>query len=144
VTNSEILLAVTMWLTWAIRPDPNSSDIDGHGGVQMSSVSLQRLKELSSRFEPSAERNVSGYHQLVRFNLYNFGERSVVVCAIGLPNTRGETLRCETVPSIVVASGARYPMMVEVMNGPIKELVEIAVDINGQRLWVATQSLPKS
>ena len=144
MTNSEILLAVTMWLTWAIRPDPNSSDIDGHGGVQMSSVSLQRLKELSSRFEPSAERNVSGYHQLVRFNLYNFGEQPVVVCAIGLPNTRGETLHCETVPSIVVAAGARYPMMVEVMNGPIKEVAEIAVKINGQRLWVATHSLPKS
>jgi len=133
-----------MWLTWKIRPDPNSSDIDGPGRVQMSSVSWQRLKELSSRFEPSAERNVSGHHQLVRFNLYNFGERPVVVCAIGLPNTRGERLHCETVPSIVVAAGGRYPMMIEVMNGPIKEVAEIAVKINGQRLWVATQSLPKS
>jgi hypothetical protein len=35
-------------------------------------------------------------------------------------------------------------MMVEVMNGPIKEVAEIAVKINGQRLWVATHSLPKS
>ena len=110
----------------------------------MSSVSLQRLKELGSRLEPSAERNVNGCHQLVRFNLYNFGEQPVVVCAIGLTNIRGETLRCEVVPSIMVAAGARYPMMVEVMNGPIQEVAQIAVDMNGQRLWVATQSLPKS
>jgi hypothetical protein len=110
----------------------------------MSSVSFQRLKELGSRLEPGAERNVNGSHQLVRFNLYNFGEQPVVVCAIGLPNIRGETLRCEVVPSIVVAAGARYPMIVEVMNGPIQEVAQIAVDINGQRLWVATQSLPKS
>jgi hypothetical protein len=144
VANSEILLAVTMWLTWTIRPDPNSSQIDPHIDIHMSNVSWQRLKELNSRLGPRAQRNVNGCHQLIRFNLYNFGEQPVVVCAIGLPNTQGETLRCEVVPSIVVAAGARYPMMVEVTNGPIQELAQIAVDINGQRLWVATQSLPKS
>jgi hypothetical protein len=133
-----------MWLTWTIRPDPNSSQIDRHVDIQMSSVSWQRLKELASRLEPHAQRNVTGCHQLIRFNLYNFGAQPVVVCAMGLPNIQGETLRCEVVPSIVVAAGARYPMMIEVTNGPIQEVAQIAVDINGQRLWVATQSLPKS
>jgi hypothetical protein len=143
VANPEILLAVTMWLTWTIRPDSNSSQIDRHVDVQMSNASLQRLKELGARLEPLAQRTVNECHQLIRFNLYNFGEQPVVVCAIGLPNIQGETLRCEVVPSIVVAAGARYPMMVEVTNGPIQELAQIAVDINGQRIWVATQSLPK-
>jgi len=141
---NDCLLAVTMWLTWTIRPDPASSDIDRHVGTQMSSVSFQRLKELSTRLAPGTERTVEGLHQLVRFNLYNFGEQPVIVRAIGLPNIRGETLRCELIPSVAVAAGARYPMMVEVMNGPIQELAQVAIDTDGQRLWVATQSLPKS
>ena len=109
----------------------------------MSNVSFKRLNELGFRLERSAGHNVYERHQLIRFNLYNFGEQPVVVCAIGLPNIRGETLRCEVVPSLVIAAGARYPMMVEAMNGPVQEVAQIAVDIDGQRLWVATQSLPK-
>jgi hypothetical protein len=144
VANSEILLAVTMWLTWAIRPDPDSSDVERPVGDQLSSVSFQRLKELGVRLAPRALRDIDGVHQLVRFNLYNFGEQPVVVCAMELPNVRDEILHCDVVPSIVVAAGARYPMMVEVLNGPIQEVAQIAVDINGQRVWVETQSLPKS
>jgi hypothetical protein len=144
VANSEILLAVTMWLTWAIRPDPNSAEIDPPVDSQMLSVSFQRLKELGSRLAPRAQRDVNAGHQLVRFNLYNFGEQSVVVSAMALPNARGETLHCEVAPSIVVAAGARYPMIFEVLNGPIQEVAQIAVEMNGRRSWVATQSLPKS
>lgn len=133
-----------MWLTWAIRPDPNSAEIDPPVDSQMLSVSFQRLKELGSRLAPRAQREVNAGHQLVRFNLHNFGEQPVVVSAMELQNLRRETLHCEVVPSIVVAAGARYPMMVEVLNGPIQEVARIAVDMDGQRLWVATQSLPKS
>ena len=133
-----------MWLTWAIRPDPGSPENDRQVETQMSSVSLQRLKDLGSRLESHLRRQVNDCHQLVRFNLYNFGEQPVIVCAMELPNIRGETLRCEVVPSIVVGAGVRYPMMVEVTNGPVQEMAHIAVDINGQRVWVATQSLPKS
>ena len=67
--SSEILLAVTMWLRWTVRPERDSSDIDRHVGTQMSSVSFQRLKELSSRLAPGTEHTVEGLHQLVRFNL---------------------------------------------------------------------------
>ena len=132
-----------MWLAWTIGPDPNSSDVEPDAALQMSTVSFQRLRELASRFQPNPEHGVNGPHQLIRFNLYNFGEQPVVVCAIGLPRRHGETLRCEVVPSIVVAAGARYPMMVEVMDGPVQHIAEIAVDSNGRRTWVATQSLPK-
>jgi hypothetical protein len=133
-----------MWLTWTIRPDLNASTRVDNPGVQMSSVSLQRLKELSSRLEVNAEGDATvQLHQLVRFNLYNFGEQSVTVDAIGLQNLRGEPLSCELVPSIVVGTGARHPVMVEVMNGPVAEAAQVAVDVCGQRTWVRAQYLPR-
>lgn len=135
-----------MWLTWTIRPVVDGSDVVENMSGRISSVSLQRLRELGSRLEANSDGAATDVkvHQLVRFNLYNFGVESVVVRAIALKTPRGENLSCELVPSVVVAAGARYPVMVEVMSGPVAEAADIEVDLRGRRLWVSARGLPRS
>ena len=145
MSDSPILLALTMWLTWTIRPVVNGSDVVVNTSGRVSSVSLQRLRELGSRLEADSDRAATDkVHQLVRFNLYNFGEESVIVRAIALKTLRGENLSCELVPSVVVEAGARYPVMVEVTWGPVAEAADIEVDIRGRRLWISARGLPTS
>jgi hypothetical protein len=135
-----------MWLTWAIRSvQDGSARVTENAGADLSSVSLHRLKELGSRLDTNSDRSVTDVevHQLVRFNLYNFGEQSATVSAIALRTLRGETLSCELVPAVVVAAGARYPMMVEAMGGPVAEGADIEVDVGRRRLWVSAQALPR-
>jgi len=140
VSDSEILLAVPLWLTWVIRPEGDSSATRA-----ISNVSVQRLRALTSRFQSSRELDADiQVHQLVRFNLLNFGEQSVAVSAITLTSLRGEKLSCDVVPAVVVAAGARYPFVVEVTTGPVSEAVDVEVDVNGRRISVPTQSLPRS
>ena len=135
-----------MWLTWAIRSvQDGSARVTGNTGADLTSVSLQRLGELGLRLETSSDRSVTDVevHQLVRFNLFNFGEQPVTVIAIALTTLRGETLSCELVPAVVVAAGARYPMMVETMGGPVAEGADFEVDVGSRRLWVSAQALPR-
>jgi hypothetical protein len=80
----------------------------------------------------------------VRFNVYNFGDQSVTLCAIALKSLGGETLTCELVPSLVVRPGARHPLLAEVTAGPVAEAVDIEVEHPlGRRLWVEAQVLPR-
>jgi hypothetical protein len=133
-----ILLAVPMWLTWTIRP------IDGaKNDPIIASVSIQRLRELAPRLQSNRHSTVAvDLHQLVRFNLLNFGEQPVTVTAIALANLRGETLTCDLIPPVVVGPGARYPMSIEVTRGPVTEAVQVGVDLDGRCHWVPAQSLP--
>jgi len=144
VADSEILLTVTIWLTWAIRSVQNGSE-HANADSPISNVSLQRLRELASRIEPNSSGTVTDrhIHQLVRFNVYNFGAQSVTLHAIALKNLHGETLCCELAP-VAVAAGARYPMLFEVMKGPVYEAAEIEVEVRGRRLWVLARALPRS
>ena len=146
VSNSPILLALTMWLTWTIRPVQSGGDVAEHVSGPVCSVSLQRLRELASRLAANSDGVSTDVtvHQLVRFNLYNFGEESVLVRAIALKTLRGESLNCELVPSVVVAAGTRYPVMVEVTRGPVVEAADIEVDIRGLRFSVSARGLPSS
>jgi hypothetical protein len=99
-----------------------------------------------SRLEVKSEQTAAadGAHQLVRFNVCNFGGKSVTLCAIALKSLNGDTFTCELVPSVVVQAGAHYPLIVEVTVGPVAEAVDIEVEhLVGQRLWVTAQMLPK-
>lgn len=138
--SSPVLLAVTTWLTWTIRPTQN----DTEWLSRISVVSYDRLRSIGARLEVSEQSAVDA-HQLVRFNVYNFGEQSVTVCALALRSLSGETLTCELAPSLVVRAGARHPLMVEVTTGPVGESVDIEVEHRvGQRLWVSAQLLPRT
>jgi hypothetical protein len=77
-----------------------------------------------------------------RFNLLNLGGDPATVCAIALRG-KGEVLRCEVVPSVVVRAGARYPFALEVRTGLVSEAVDIQVE-NGtaERAWVSASRLP--
>lgn len=142
-----VLLAVTMWLTWTVRAEPNDTEhLSANRAARISIVSPQRLQRIGSRLEVKIGQAgaTGGAHQLVRFNVFNFGEQSVTVCAIALRSLGGETLTCELVPSLVVGPGARYPLLAEVTTGPVAEAVDIEVEqIAGQRLWVSAQVLPR-
>src|SRR5262245_10690575 len=134
-----------MWRTWTIRPTPNGDALSGDDSdVQMSNVTWKRLTELWLRVDADEGHADGQIHQLVRFNIYNFGELPQTVVALELRNLQGATLTCDLVPSINVAAGARYPMMVEIRGGPVTESAHVAVDVRGGRVWVHAQTLPPS
>jgi hypothetical protein len=84
-----------------------------------------------------------GVHQLVRFNVYNFGEQSATLCAIALTSLSGERLNWELVPRLVVRKEARHPLMFEMTAGPVAQIVDIEVGhVAGPQLWVSPQLLP--
>jgi hypothetical protein len=86
---------------------------------------------------------LAGPHQLVRFNVYNFGEHSVTLCAIALRSVGGEMLTCGLVPPLVVRPGARHPLLAEVTAGPVAQAVDMEVEhLVGRRRWVEAQVLP--
>src|SRR5262249_2454639 len=123
-----ILLAVPMWMTWTIRPID-----DAKNAPIIASVSIQRLRELAPRLQSHRDSRIAtDLHQLVRFNLLNFGEQPVTVSAIALANLRGETLTCDVIPRVVLGPGARYPMSIEVTKGPVAEAVHVGVDLDGR------------
>lgn len=100
---------------------------------------------IGPRLEVATERIVPAgrVHQLVRFNICNLGEQPTTAYTIALKDQVGETLSCELVPPVVIASGARYPVVVEVAAGPVAKAVDIEVKhVAGQRFWVSTQLLP--
>ena len=139
-----ILLGMTMWIVWRIRSTEDSGGIEN--APPISPVSIYRLKEIGPRLEAEAGQPASDgrVHQLVRFNLYNFGEGPVNVCAVALTNTRGLTLRCELLPAVAVGPGARYPMMIELADGPVTEAPDVETDVGGQRAWIGVRNLPES
>ena len=144
---SPVLLGVTLWLTWTVRPTQNGSErLSPDTAAPILIVSPQRLMSIGSRLEVQTEQTAAagGAHQLVRFNVYNFGEQSLTLCAIALKSLSGETLSCELVPSLVVRPGTRHPFMAEVTAGPVAEGVDIEVEhLVGQRLWASAQLLPR-
>jgi hypothetical protein len=110
----------------------------------LSIVSPQRLMQLSSRLRDVENTAGTGeLHQLVRFNLLNFGSEPTTVCAIGLTSASRETLRCEIVPAVLVREGARYPFMLEIRTGLGSQTVDIEVERGpDERVWVSVASLP--
>jgi hypothetical protein len=142
-----VLLGITTWLTWTVRPVQSGvGQARENAAISLSIVSLQRLMELASRLQGSIEGTAAsfGLHQLVRFNVYNFAEEPATVCAVALKTIGGETLRCELVPSVVVQAGARYPFMFEILTGPVAEGVDMQVEqTSGQRVWVSAHCLPR-
>lgn len=133
------MLAVTMWMTWTIRgADTELAD-------PWAPVSLQRLKEIGPHLVNDAHYagKQTGSHQLVRFNLYNFGEQPVSVFAIALTNLRGERLNYPLLSAVSVSAGARQPFSAEVTRGPVLLGAEVAVeDGAGQRHWISVHPLP--
>ena len=142
---SSVLLAISMWVTWAI-PAIQESDATPtpEPDPAITVVTWLRLRELGPRLSAHTAESVPGAHQLVRFNLYNFGERSVRVCGLRLRSARGEALDCALTPSVEVNAGARYPVIVEVRRGPVTEAVEVEVAATGRRFWVRVQTLQLS
>jgi hypothetical protein len=139
-TAESVLLGITTWLTWTVPPLESETERPN----RISTVSFQRLMSIISARREAKTAQTSAVHQLVRFNVYNFGEKSIALCAVALKTLDGDSLSCELVPSVVVRAGARYPLMVEVTEGPVAEAVNIEVEhIVGQRLWVEAPLLPK-
>jgi hypothetical protein len=141
---SPVLFGITKWLTWAVRPIAIEADQAKDAAVSLLTfVSYQRLMELAPLMEATAARGGGlDVHQLLRFNLLNLGGDPATVCAIALKG-RGEVLRCEVVPSVVVRAGARYPFALEVRTGLVSEDVDIQVDSGtGVRAWVSASCLP--
>jgi len=143
---SAVLLAVTTWLTWTVRPAVKGSEQQS-AETAARIVSPMHLMDIAPRLEVGATGTVpSGRaHQVIRFNVYNFGEQSVTLYAIALETVSGDRLRCEMVPRLVVGPGARYPLTVEVTTGPVvPENVTIdAENLAGQRRWLTAQFLPR-
>jgi hypothetical protein len=139
------LFGITKWLTWAVRPirtEPGRAQEAAVGLLAV--VSPQRLMELVPLVDATAEggADLEGHHLLLRFNLLNLGGDPATVCAIALKG-RGEVLRCEVVPSVVVGAGARYPFALEVRTGLVSEAVDIQVESGtGERAWVSASCLP--
>jgi hypothetical protein len=146
-SDSPVLLGITMWVTWTLRPTQNdTAPLAANAAPRISMVSPQRLKRIGSWIEPKSEHHdrARESHHLVRFNVYNFGNESVTLHAIALKTLDGETLTCELVPALVVRSGARHPLLAEVTSGPVAEAVEIEAEpVVGRRLWVDVRVLPR-
>ena len=133
-----------MWATWTIsRSECESAAPTENIDVPMATVSFERVRELQPRLSTAAVAATRPAHQLVRFNLYNFGEEPVVVCGIALQNVHGDRFECTLLPSITVGAGARYPVVLEVVHGPVTEIVHAEVDDRGRRFWVTAQTLPR-
>ena len=147
MSDLEMLLAVTMWMAWTVRSAQKMGGTEASENLteQISIVSPQRLRELGPRLETELERMPpSEVHQVIRFNLYNFGERPITVASVELTSLASHTLPCKLTPSVVIAPGARWPVMVETMKGPVGEVVRVEVDVRGRRSWVSVQSLPRA
>ena len=143
---SPVLLGITKWFRWTLRPLKDDIPLARQMAVPLTVVFPQRLIELGSRLQAYTEGVCSAhqFHQLLRFNLYNFGEARTTVCAVAVTNAGGETLRCEVVPPVVLEPGARYPFMFEVVTTTVRsEEVGIQVEQEaGQYVWVSARSLP--
>jgi hypothetical protein len=141
--NPPAMLAVTMWMTWTIHGADTELSEDTRGAL--SAVSLQRLKAIGPHLvdDSHSAGKQTGSHQLVRFNLYNFGEKPVSVVAIALKNLQGERLSCPLLSTVMVSAGARQPFSAEVTRGPVLLGAEVAVeDSAGQRDWISVHLLP--
>jgi hypothetical protein len=91
--SAPLLLGITMWLTWTVRPTQSASErLAQDAAAPISIVSYRRLMSIGSRLEVKAEPTQvpMGTHQLVRFNVYNLGEASMTLCAVALKTLNGE------------------------------------------------------
>jgi hypothetical protein len=146
VVRSSEFLAISKWLTWAIRPiEVETAQPQDVTVRSLLTVPLQRLLALGPRLRLAvAEPDgcVAG-HLLLRFNLLNLGDGPTTVRAIALRSAAHEILRCEVVPSVVVRAGARYPFMLETMTGLGSEAVDVLVErAPGEHIWVSASCLP--
>jgi hypothetical protein len=144
-----MLLGLTMWLAWTVRPTVNPdhrlADTPQETGP-IANMSYEYLMSIASRLAPESDRAASSghVHQLIRFNVCNFGPQSVTLRAVAVNTTGGDTLSCELVPPPVVQPGARYPLCLSVTVGPVlPERAEIeAEDVAGRRQWLSPRLLP--
>jgi hypothetical protein len=139
-----VLFGITKWLTWAVRPIQTEADQAKEATVSLLAVvSPQRLMELIPLLGATADAGADlEVHHLLRFNLLNLGADPATVCAIALRG-KGEVLRCEVAPSVVVRAGARYPFALEVRTGLVSEAVDIEVERGTrERAWVSASCLP--
>jgi hypothetical protein len=139
---SPIILAVSMWMAWSIRPLRDAGASTAGIEPPLAIPSQARLRELGPRLSNTGGPSAGPVHQLVRFNLYNVGEQPVVLYGLGLLSIRGEPFECAPATPITVNAGARYPVMVEVQYGPLEEAVRVEVDVGGQRIRVMARRLP--
>jgi hypothetical protein len=140
-----VLLAVPMWMTWTIRPGQDGdANPPTNNAVPIAMVSWARLQELGPRLSIGTSRSGPHVHELVRFNLYNFGEQSITVCRLCLRSIRGESFECDITPPVAVSAGERYPFLAEVRFGPVAETVQVEVDVHDRRAWVTAQRLVES
>jgi hypothetical protein len=144
VSASPVLFGITKWLTWAVRPIGSEAGQAREAAVSLLAVvSPQRLRDLVPLLDATAEGGADlEVHHLLRFNLLNLGGDPATVCAIALRG-KGEVLRCEVAPSVVVRAGARYPFALEVRTGLVSEAVDIEVERGTrERAWVSASCLP--
>jgi hypothetical protein len=143
VSDPPVLLGITKWLTWVVRPLDSSNETESPERHPLSTVFLERLMELAPRLQERTPMS-GGDHQLVRFNLLNLGSESVTVSAVALRGTAGQILHCEVVPPVVVPADVRYPFMFELRAALGSADVEVQVEqTSGQRAWVLAPSLPR-
>jgi hypothetical protein len=129
VSASPVFFGITKWLTWAVRPVRTEAGQAQEAAVSLLAVvSRQRLMELVPLLDATGEGGADlEVHHLLRFNLLNLGGDPATVCAIALRG-KGEVLRCEVVPSVVVRAAPGYPFALEVRTGLVSEAVDIQVE----------------
>jgi hypothetical protein len=96
---AKVLLGLTMWLAWTVRPMVNPEQRLAGTPQEtgpIASVSY-KLMGIASRLGPEGGRTASSghVHQLIRFNVCNFGPQSVTLRAVAVNTTGGDTLSCD-------------------------------------------------
>jgi hypothetical protein len=145
LTDSPVLLAVTMWQTWPLIGPPADRELTPEAVAPcIRLVSPAAVGRIAARFAfgRATMANSDHVHQLVRVNVCNIGNEPIVLHAFALNRTAGATLPCELVPSVTLRPGARHPICAEVVSGLIAAAIELDVErADGSRRWARAQTL---
>ena len=145
LTDSPVLLAVTMWQTWPlIGPSTDQESMPAPVKPCIRLVWPAVLGRMAARFAfgRATMANRDHGYQLVRVNICNIGNEPLALHAFALNTTAGETLPCELVPSVTLRPGARHPICAEVVSELIAAAIELDVErTDGSRRWVRAQTL---
>jgi hypothetical protein len=142
-SGSPPLLAVSMWLTWAVLPPPHDDrPTILEPSDPMAVVGWLRLTQIGARLSTDTSQAGFGAHQLVRVNLCNCGDLPVSVSGLGFQALEGKHHRCRLTPPVVLLVGARYPLAVEVQFAPLPEVVEAEVENGDDRSWIPAYAMP--
>ena len=145
LTDSPVLLAVTMWQTWPlIGPSIDQESTPAPVEPCIRLVWPAVLGRMATRFAfgRATISNRDHVYQLVRVNICNIGNQPIALHAFALNSTAGETLPCELVPSVTLRPGARHPICAEVASALVAAAIELDVErADGSRGWVRAQTL---